>query len=282
MTGAWQDREETVNLLKGTERPIKLSVFSSALHSRYAGPRTPPTMSQAISTRETRECAREVKFVIDPDTAARVRAWARARLSPDPYASGTEGDQYLTTSLYLDTDGLDVFNRRGSYGRSKYRIRRYGSSDVVFLERKMRTSSLLTKRRTIVALDSLRHLDEPAVDAGWPGLWFYKRIRARKVHPTAQVAYARTARVGAGAWGPMRLTLDEQLRAQPANGLVFEPAAGIPVLENQTILELKFRVEMPALFRQLVEEFTLAPAAISKYRLSVDALDLAGAKRLTA
>ena len=239
-------------------------------------------MSQAISTRETRECAREVKFLIDPDMAGRIRSWARARLSPDPYASGDDADQYETTSLYLDTDAFDVFNRNGSYGRSKYRIRRYGTSDVVFLERKMRTSSLLTKRRTIVSLDGLRHLSEPAVDANWPGLWFYKRIHARKVRPAAQVSYSRTARVGAGTWGPMRLTLDEQLRAQPASGLVFEAGEGTPVMEDKTILELKFRVEMPALFRQLVEEFALAPAAISKYRLSAHRLSLAPAARLTA
>jgi hypothetical protein len=37
-----------------------------------------------------------------------------------------------------------VFHRRGSFGRSKYRIRRYGEAQVGFLERKLKTRGLLT------------------------------------------------------------------------------------------------------------------------------------------
>jgi hypothetical protein len=231
-------------------------------------------MTQAISTRETRESAREIKFRIDPDKAARVQEWARARLSPDPYASGEHGDQYSTTSLYFDTADLDVFNRRGSFGRSKYRIRRYGSSDVVFLERKMRNRSMVVKRRTMVALDGITQLGQ-TLDLGWPGLWFQRRIHARGVRPTVQVAYHRSARVGLGTWGPMRLTLDNGIRGLTAAGLEFRPDLGVAVADADAILELKFRVEMPAIFRHLVEEFALQPATVSKYRLAVARLGLA-------
>ncbi len=53
----------------------------------------------------------------------------------------------------------------------------------------------------------------------------------------------------------------------------------MPVLGGRQILELKFRHHMPAVFKRLVEEFALAPAPASKYRLSMAAL---GEARLAA
>jgi hypothetical protein len=54
------------------------------------------------------------------------------------------------------------------------------------------------------------------------------------------------------------------------------------VLPAHIILELKYRVEMPALFRHLVEEFALEPAPVSKYRLAAAALGLAAPEQLSA
>ena len=99
-----------------------------------------------------REFAREIKFRLLPDLAMAVREWVGPRLQADPNASSPGGSGYDITSLYCDTPEFDVFQRRGSYGRSKYRIRRYGRSDVVFLERKMRTQGKLTKRRSIIPM----------------------------------------------------------------------------------------------------------------------------------
>ena len=76
--------------------------------------------------RDIRPSALEIKFLLDPATAAGVADWARANLAPDPNGTGAWGDEYLTTSLYFDNASYDVFHRRGSFGRSKYRIRRYG------------------------------------------------------------------------------------------------------------------------------------------------------------
>ena len=92
-------------------------------------------MTPPAHTRETRGLASEIKFLVDPGTGSRIRDWARARLQPDPYGEGPFGDEYRTTSLYFDTPEFDVFRRRGSYGRSKYRIRRYDGEAGAFLER---------------------------------------------------------------------------------------------------------------------------------------------------
>jgi hypothetical protein len=73
-----------------------------------------------------------------------LRAWARERLGPDPYDGGQYNDQYGVVSIDFDTDAHDVYQRHGSYGRSKYRIRHYASNSAAFLERKLRTRLFLS------------------------------------------------------------------------------------------------------------------------------------------
>lgn len=230
-------------------------------------------MSPSTDQRERREFASELKFVISQPLAARVREWACGCLVPDPHAAADSVDAYQITSLYFDTEQFDVFHRKGSFGRSKYRIRRYGPSDVAFLERKLKTRGLVSKRRSIVPLGELPRLanGEPARD--WAGHWYHQRLLARRLRPICEIGYRRTARVSMTDAGPIRLTLDENIRAWPTSRLEFNGAVGgTLLLENQIILELKYRLQTPQLFKQLVEEFALAPKAISKYRLAAVAL----------
>jgi hypothetical protein len=228
-------------------------------------------MLQGTHTRETRDGAREVKFLVPADRAAAILDWARSRLNADPHAGGPTGDEYRTTTIYFDTAELAVFNRRGSFGRSKYRIRRYGASDIAFLERKLRTSDLLSKRRTAIAAVDLPALFSPS-GAGAPYRWFVDRVVARALSPICQVRYRRHALVGMGPYGPMRLTFDDEIKAQPNATTIFAPDGGRPVIADHVIIEMKFCVETPAVMKHLVEAFGLSPAPISKYRLSLDEL----------
>jgi hypothetical protein len=76
-----------------------------------------------------------------------------------------------------------------------------------------------------------------------------------------------------GGEGPIRLTLDEAVRAMPAASVAFNGAdEGVRLSESQVILELKFRSNMPVVFKHLVEEFALNPVRVSKYRLAALAL----------
>ena len=229
-------------------------------------------MLQAFNTRETREAAREIKFLVAPDVAARILEWSRARMAPDPHASGAFGDEYRTTTLYFDTNAFAVYHRQGSFKRSKYRIRRYGTSDVVFLERKLRTSTMLSKRRTTIPIEDLPRLSQTDLDANWGGFWFQQRLAARRVAAVCQVTYSRHARVSSSPYGTVRLTFDNEIAAQPCYGPQFDPPAGLPVLSTHTIVEMKYRAVLPAVLRHLVEEFALEPTSVSKYRLSLDAL----------
>jgi len=231
-------------------------------------------MQRLMAARETRDLAREVKFVVSVPTAGEIRDWARTMLDPDPHAGGHHGDEYRTTSVYFDTAALDVFHRRGSYGRSKYRLRRYGSAPHVFLERKLRADDRVTKWRTPVELRELERLDVLHADAAaeWSGRWFHQRVLIRRLQPTCEVSYDRTARVTMTETGPARLTIDEHVEVRPAYRAAFLGGDGAIVIERDVVVELKFRAYMPLVFKQLVETFALTPRAVSKYRLSVAAL----------
>src|SRR5215213_3201370 len=103
--------------------------------------------------RETRTAACEIKFLLDARLAPEIADWARTNLRPDPHGGGAFNDAYTTSTIYFDTRHMDVFRRRDSFGRAKYRVRRYGSADVVFFERKLRKPAVLIKRRTADAIE---------------------------------------------------------------------------------------------------------------------------------
>jgi hypothetical protein len=232
------------------------------------------TDSPLSETRETRYLAREIKYFVSPGCAARIREFARARMEPDPHAAGSPtADQYRISSLYFDTPAFDVLHRVGSYGRAKYRIRRYGESGGVFLERKLRTREMLSKRRTAVGLDDLGRLETRLVDESWCGRWFHRRIQVRRLEPVLRIAYTRTARVGYNTNGLIRLTLDEDLLAAPAREFRFDDSPGpVAIGEGLVIVEMKFRRDLPLIFKEIVREFGLYREGISKYRLAATAL----------
>jgi hypothetical protein len=223
-------------------------------------------------TRETRASACEIKFVIDERQAPAIRDWARASMRPDPHGTGAFGDGYTTSTLYFDTRQLDVFNRRDSFGRAKYRVRRYGDGNSVFFERKLRQPRVLIKRRTLDSIATLAYLETNDVNADWAGQWFHRRLLVRRLRPVCQVTYDRMARIASTAEGLVRLTLDSDLRATGIEAPAFAADAGDRFFSGRNILELKYHARVPALFRRLIEEFALTPTTASKYRLGVAAV----------
>jgi hypothetical protein len=224
------------------------------------------------TAREIRLRASEIKFLVSPDVAVNIRQWARDHLNPDPHGAGDHSDEYQTTSVYFDTDGYDVFHRRGSFGRSKYRIRRYGEADSAFLERKMRGAIVLAKRRTAAAIATLDRLAFADLDPTWPGYWFHRRVVARALRPVCQVSYRRMARVIAVNGDLARLTLDTDLYARPVRDVRFLRPSGASITNSRAILEVKFVGPAPTIFRSLVERFALTPETASKYRLGLMAV----------
>ena len=226
-----------------------------------------------MDTRETRDFAREAKFLADADKYPKIVEWSRANLEADGHGSGVFADEYTTASLYFETAEFSVYQRQASYGRSKYRIRRYGMSDIIFLERKFRTDRLLAKRRTTVPVTDIDRLAGDRPDRAWPGFWFHRRIVLRKLRPLIQMSYDRVARVGTASTGPVRMTIDVNLRVLPMPDRAFIPGVGLPLVEDKCIIEVKYRRELPAIFKRFAEAFGLEIQKVSKYRLGLTALD---------
>jgi hypothetical protein len=136
---------------------------------------------------------------------------------------------------------------------------------------------LVRKRRTAVPEFDLSALDCATAEPNWPGHWFHRRVTTRRLAPKIQLSYERVARVGMAPEGTIRLTMDRHVRCRAATGLTVPCLVdGAAILTGTSIVEFKFHVAMPALFKNLIHEFTLSPTSVSKYRLSVDACGLNG------
>lgn len=223
----------------------------------------------------------ETKLLVDARLGDDIKAWARNRLGPDPHGGGAFRDQYGVVSLYLDTDAHDVYHRRGSFGRSKYRIRHYENDQSAFLERKLRTRLRLTKRRTRIPLEAVAGLRLDNADPTHPAYWFFRRVTLRRLNPVCVIRYMRTARMAETSEGPVRMTLDTSVVASPTTRVTLSVGQDRPLVEGLMILELKYSGVFPRIFRDLVDEFHLTPRPASKYRFAVQTLGLAGSGAAT-
>lgn len=214
--------------------------------------------------------AYELKYLIDRDRAQQIATWARKHLDPDPHAGPQ--DQYQVNSLYLDTPMFDVFHRTEAFRQRKYRLRRYGNEDTIWLEIKQKRKGLVRKQRVKSSDNVLPELFTCARDREWDGAWYCDELRQQDLRPVTQVTYQRFARIGTTAHGTMRLTIDDHLNGQICKEWTVpsEPLTVIPLLEGQCILELKFQAVMPVLFRQFVWDEQLLTTSFSKYRTSVE------------
>ncbi len=224
--------------------------------------------------------AYEVKFLLTEEQADAVATQVNGRLHLDPYADPLLGDAYSTTSLYTDTPTFDVYFRTEGYNRDKYRVRRYGSTGPVFVERKTKVGDKVCKHRTRLDAEGLRALTARQVESDWRGGWFRRDVLARDLQPVACIAYERVAYIGAGENGTVRLTFDRRVRGLPAHDWNLEPVESAAVLlADRVICEFKFRVAMPVLFKEIIAKLRLTPNPVSKYRLFVESTGLADSRR---
>lgn len=224
----------------------------------------------------------ELKFLISESAALQVMDWARQHMARDPVAQCDEREMYHVHTVYLDTPALGVFGRAGALRTRKYRLRRYGNEDTIWLERKAKVHGRVKKRRTPVSEPEVAHLLGDDVSHHWSGHWFRRRVKLRQLQPVCSVTYERFARVGLTPEGPIRMTLDRAVGGQglAAEGMSQQPTAswdvprsslaGLERLNGLCILELKYPTTLPALFKGIMSDFTLAPLKVSKFRTCME------------
>lgn len=231
-----------------------------------------PVLSPGLATRSL-GAAYELKFRLTPAEAAFVEAWARKHLKPDHHGAG---GSYRVASVYCDTPALDVFRRSAGFKKRKYRVRRYGDSPDLFLERKTKVGDQVRKKRVTIGTHETDRLSAALVEAEWSGAWFHARIQKRNLGPVCLVSYQRTAFFGMAGDAPIRLTLDHNVAGEPTRGWHVRPTGGgVPIVDGDFLCELKYHVHMPTLFQDLLPHLPAQPARVSKYRRCVELCGLA-------
>lgn len=219
--------------------------------------------------------AYEVKFLLTEDQAREVVKCVSGKLALDPYADPARGDAYLTTSVYTDTPAFDVFYRTDGYDRDKFRVRRYGHTGPVFVERKTKNGEKVRKHRSRVSPAEIPGLAKPSLNGEWSGEWFHSQLLEKRLRPVCRVAYERVAYLGTADGGTVRLTFDRNIRGVLASEWALAEVGAVPpLLTDRVVCEFKFRTAMPALFRGIVADLALTPAPFSKYRNFVQSTGL--------
>jgi hypothetical protein len=214
--------------------------------------------------------------LLSEEAANKVEARLRDQLKLDSHGEPRLGGAYRTTSLYTDTSGFDVFRGIGEYANTKFRIRQYGSTGPVFLERKDKAGDKVHKTRIQVPELDLRVLDSNQEYRTWAGQWFHDEISRRRLKPVCRISYERIAYLGSADNGPVRVTFDRKVRGEPARAWqVAAVTVDEELLAGSVICEFKYRLAMPRMFKELMESLGLHSRPCSKYRRFIAAAGLA-------
>jgi hypothetical protein len=204
----------------------------------------------------------EMKFLLDEATALAVEEMLSIHLSPDPHSRATNDTPlgYHITTLYCDTPEWSVLHRRGRHRLSKFRLRRYGDSPRIFLERKSKRGIVVRKRRSTIDLASLRDFSG----------WYRNQLVRNRLAPVCLIEYDRVAYCGASVEGPLRLTFDRRIGgALHDEWSLASRQSPAPFLAGKVVCEFKFRGALPSLFKSAIATLQLAPCGVSKYRQCV-------------
>lgn len=227
-------------------------------------------MRSAHSTPQPVRRGYERKFVAAADFGDALIDALDRLLARDSQADADGG--YAVHSLYFDTPDRAVYRRAEGRGQAKLRLRRYGDDPTVYLERKGKDAQgRVDKIRTPVPADRIGRLALPH-DDDWEGAWFARLLADGRFSPAQRVSYRRIAWDGFLDERPVRVTLDRDIRAEPAATV----GAPVPVhagtlLAQVPVVEMKHEGAFPERLARLAEDAGLLEASFSKYRRAVDA-----------
>jgi hypothetical protein len=253
---------------QSTSRTAAASPIPSPKLKIFPKKRVVETCSPALQSPASLELpAYEMKFILSEKQAKDIEACLSDVLVVDGHDLSTVGGGYQITTLYTDTDLFDVFYHEKPFRRHKYRLRRYGTEPLVYLERRSRWRDRIKKQRNTIRNEEMSLFSDDHSPADWAGHWFHRRLIEGDLHPVCRVSYRRNAYFCDSGENAMRLTFDREVRGCAAEDWAVAPfEGGLPVVEGQVICEVKFCSVMPPRFKQIVRDFELRPTRISKYR----------------
>jgi hypothetical protein len=236
----------------------------------------------------------ELKYIINEETALRVRDFVRCYLEFDEYSVGKANYSYPVHSLYLDSDDLQLYweTINGNKNRYKLRLRYYDLSpkSPVFFEIKRRVNNCIMKQRGGVRQEYVEHLlgghlpEEHHLLSKTPkAMVALQRFceLSHRIHakPKVHIAYMREAYVSGD--DQVRVTIDRNVYGEENLSPSLKIDLKDPVLsfQNTVILELKFTNRFPNWFRDLVRMANVMQCGAAKYVESIQGL---GSARLHA
>ncbi len=133
---------------------------ASAASGGMSSPESPQFVSPALArfNGRTSQAAYEVKCVVSAGMAADLENALRGSMTADPFSARETDGHYRITTLSTDTPAWDCFHRQPGYAKRKYRLRRYGSEQTIYLEQKTRRGHRVSKRRVATTEPELHQL----------------------------------------------------------------------------------------------------------------------------
>lgn len=213
----------------------------------------------------------EIKQLLSPTQSFLLEQRISAILPLD--TNSTSSGDYYIRSIYFDTPVDSAYQDKisGIDNREKIRIRFYGfDSSVIKLERKEKRNNLIHKDSLGITketademlacnFDSLTAYEHPLAQ------YIYSLSRSSTLKPVVVVDYVRRAYTH--PVGNVRITFDTRLQARTPEDNIWEPGALYHVLNEDTILEIKFNQYLPEHIRQLLCSVPGQRMALSKYTL---------------
>lgn len=220
----------------------------------------------------------ELKYIINEETKFKLLNALEGRITADVH--GDENGFYNINNLYFDSDSRiflsETVNKKRF--RQKLRLRAYNDVDLdsnVFLEIKKKHKGVVSKRRTLLKLDSaydFLKLNDKIDDYGMykpSNVQILREVEFLKnyfeLKPKVIVSYDRQAFQGV-IEDDLRITFDSNLRRRWVDLVVEKGPWGDLFLDrNQYILEVKVNNRVPLWLARILNELQCYQQSFSKY-----------------
>ena len=229
----------------------------------------------------------ELKYIINEETALKVRDFVKCYLDFDEYSVGKPNYSYPVHSLYLDSDDLKLYweTINGNKNRYKLRLRYYDTSpkSPVFFEIKRRMNNCIMKQRGGVRQEFVAYLlsghlprEDHLLSKAPKQMIALQRFceLVNRIHakPKVHIFYMREAYVSSD--DQVRVTIDRAVQGEENLNLSIKTEMKNPVhcMVNEVILELKFTNRFPNWFRDLVRMSNVMQCGAAKYVESIQNL----------
>ncbi len=265
--------------LKGTNSQTNINNEKVVVYAqpKLEVPVSSPATAKESAPKDNTLCSRfELKYRIREAKARAIAQYVQAYMEPDKYSLKCPDMQYYISSLYLDSDRLDLCREtiEKKTNRFKLRIRCYDDNpnSPCFVEIKRRLNSVIHKGRARADKSEIANIlrgHSMAMDTGKDKVvmdQFQYYVRSLHARPVVLVRYMRQAFEDTSQ-NRVRITFDRKLayRASRRPELSVHGNGWREVPMDFVVLEIKFTDKYPAWLNDMTKMFDLKQTSMSKY-----------------